>query len=73
MGLVKEAQIYDGKEFFAYYFEVPMMHEDWHKAEQEGLAFVGYMQIGPDYWNDRMVFSKPEDEKLAKDWFVKQY
>ena len=73
MGVNKQAEIHDGKEFFAYYFEVPMMHEDWHKAEEDSLVFIGYMRIGPDHWDDKMVLVNSEDEKLALEWFVNQY
>lgn len=73
MGVNKKPEIHDGREFFAYYFEVPMMHEDWHKAEEEGLVYIGYLRIGPDYWDDRMIFCKPEDKEIAHEWFVNQY
>lgn len=69
----RKAELHEGKEFFAYYFEVPMFHEDWHKAAEEGLIYIGYLRLGPDYWDDKMVLVKAEDKALAHEWFVNQY
>ena len=38
-------------------FAVPMMHEDWHEAEEAGFVYVTYQHEGPDYWDDSMVFT----------------
>jgi hypothetical protein len=43
------------------FFDVPMFHEDWHTAETLGLVYSHYNHEGPDYWDDSMVFCKPED------------
>ncbi len=51
-------------------FAVPMMHEDWHEAEEAGFVYVTYQHEGPDYWDDSMVFSKPEDKKVVADAFT---
>lgn len=45
-------------------FSNPMLHEDWHKAEELGLVYARYSHYGPDYWDDELIFCKPED--LAK-------
>ena len=45
------------------YFSVPMYHEDWHRAEELGIVYAHYSHQGPDYWDDSMVFCKPEDKE----------
>ena len=66
-----EVENIDGVEF--YYFCVPMYHEDWHVAEDMGLAYVRYNHHGPDYWDDTMLFVRKADkEKAEKDIRKKQ-
>ena len=57
--------------FEAYFFNVPMMHEDWHTADELGLMYVGYIENGPNYWDDNMVFTHkehPNYHTLAEKW-----
>lgn len=56
----------DGKPLKLYTFSNPMMHEDWHKAEAEGLVYAYYLHHWPDYWDDELVFCKEEDLELAE-------
>ena len=56
----------DGKPLSLWTFNNPMMHEDWHAAEEAGLVYAYYMHHGPDYWDDELVFCKPEDYERAK-------
>lgn len=52
-----------------FYFDVPMYHEDWHKADEMGLVYLGYNHVGPDYWDDEMIFVKKEDEEIGNKWW----
>jgi hypothetical protein len=45
----KEVDIGGGKKIEITYFDNPMMHEDWHKAEAAGLVYSRYE--GPDCLN----------------------
>ena len=54
-------------------FDVPMMHEDWHKAEALGLVFAWYCHIGPDYWDDCMTFCAPEHKEAVQGYLSRSY
>jgi len=45
------------------YFQNPMFHTDWHRAEDMGLVYSHYSHQGPDYWDDSLVFVKPDDKE----------
>jgi hypothetical protein len=49
-------------------FDVPMLHKDWHTAESLGLVYAFYNHVGPDYWDDEMVFCAPEHKDAVKKW-----
>lgn len=59
---------HEGKEIELTSFDVPMFHEDFHKAEEAGLVYAFYERNGPDYWDDKMVFCKPEDKEDVLKW-----
>lgn len=54
-----------------YYFNVPMMHEDWHEAEELGLKYVGFDSSGNDYWDYCMYFVEEEKQEEVSDWWLK--
>jgi hypothetical protein len=58
----------NGQEVGIVVFDTPMSHEDWHEADRLGVVYCYYLHHGPDYWDDELVFSKPEfKEMLIKD------
>ncbi len=57
-----------GSSLTLYYFDVPMFHDNWHCADKEGLVYVNYNNLGPDYWDAKMEFVKAEDKELHKLW-----
>ncbi len=64
----KHEEIQDGKKFDLYTFGNPMVHEDWHKAEELGLEYVGYLSEGNDYWDHSMIFVKKGDFEVGRKW-----
>ncbi len=58
----------DGVSIPFHYFQNPMFHEDWHKAEKLGLVFIRYNQHGPDYWDDDLLFTPKEHEEAVKNY-----
>ena len=67
----KKKDIGDGKIIEITYFDNPMTHDDWHKAEGMGLIYSHYNHEGPDYWDDSLVFCKVEDEE-SYEKFIKE-
>ena len=63
-----ETVVHNGTELELTYFNVPMLHEDFHKAERMGLVYSHYDHQGPDYWDDAMVFCKPEHKEIVEAW-----
>lgn len=59
----EKTDIGEGRIIEVTYFDVPMHHEDWHKAEELGLVYSHYSYQGPDYWDDSMVFVKSADKE----------
>ena len=57
----KECLLVGEKKYDVWDFGAPMMHEDWHKAEEMGLVYLEYAHHGSDYWDDQMLFCRPED------------
>jgi len=63
----KETEKIDDEDIEIYYFDNPMFHEDWHKAEDLGLGYIQYNHHGPDYWDDTLSFcAKDKVEKVQK-------
>jgi len=58
---------YGENEIKCWNFDVPMMHKDFHEAEEMGLKYFMYVRVGPDYWDDYMMFIKPEDMEKAEE------
>ncbi len=62
----KEFMEIDGEQIALWYFSVPMFHVDWHIAEKLGIEYVYTTSDGGDYWDNDMVFTKPENyDKVA--------
>jgi len=59
------------KDIPLYSFNVPMMHEDWHEADELGLVYVGFDDSGNDYWDMEMVFTTKEFAEETKEWWIK--
>ena len=68
----QEVEFNDGRKTEATFFDVPMMHEDWHEAEKAGLKYAGYLWNGPDYWDASMVFATPNKVKAAEEWLAEE-
>ena len=62
------AEQYQGTSFDVYYFDNPMMHEDWHAVEEMGLVYIGFIHNGPDYWDDYLAFTKVENKEIGDKW-----
>ena len=65
MSYETETQNFDSELVTVYYFENPMYHEDWHKAEEMQLVYIRYIQYGPDFWDDRLMFVPANKEKIV--------
>ena len=69
-----ESVKHDGEEFQVAFFDVPMDHEDFHKAEEAGFTvYLGYNRNGPDYWDDTMMLCKEADSVVAKKWSAEEW
>jgi len=64
---------YEGKPFDIYWFNVPMWHEDFHKAEELGLTYVYTDATGNDYWDYEMAWVKDDMEEIANKYFTSWY
>lgn len=64
-----EKENFEGQELVLYYFSVPMMHRDFHEAEDNGLVYIKFSADGNDYWDYNMIWAKKEQESLAKQYF----
>lgn len=60
----------DGKVIDVAIFSMPMFHADWHKVEDLGLEYVCSTSEGSDYWDNDMIFCKPENEEKVKGHFT---
>ena len=56
-------------EIEVYIYDNPMTHSDWHEVEQNELVQAVYLHHGPDYWDDELVFCKPDDKDIVFDYF----
>jgi len=70
--MTKEKENIDGEEIEIYYFSNPMYHEDWHKVEELGLAYIQYNHHGPDYWDDTLSFCKKDKVEKVKTFYEEQ-
>jgi len=59
----------DGKEFDIYSYNVPMMHKDFHDAEDNNRVMMRFNADGNDYWDYTMEWVKKEDVEVAKVYF----
>lgn len=64
----KEVVEINGEKVELVFFENPMLHEDWHKAEELELEYVYYAHHGPDYWDDKLVFCPKGRKQLVREW-----
>lgn len=69
----KEVVTINGEKIEVYYFDNPMFHEDWHRAEDLGLKYVQYNHYGPDYWDDTLIFTAEENFEIVKEYFKKSW
>ncbi|MCH8851125.1 MAG: hypothetical protein IID41_00570 [Planctomycetes bacterium] len=52
-----------------YVYSNPMSHADWHEAEAVGFVRAVYVHLGPDYWDDELIFCRPRHvEKVAVEY-----
>jgi hypothetical protein len=65
---VSEIEEINGEKVELYYFTNPMLHEDWHKAEELGLEYVMFIRNGPDYWDDTLCFCKIGYKDIVNAW-----
>jgi len=47
-------------------FNVPMCHEDFHEAEGLGMVYAAFVNNHQDYWDDCIIFCKPEHVGAAQ-------